>query len=225
MKIFHRFISTCKVQIIGVQSANEIRVSKGQRKWKKIYLHDNGNQLREARERVHVCHTVPRTAWSASDTFSIHFDGFWLRGMELLNITPAFKVSIPWEPDPSNCVSQYFLLKVNSSSVNALNVCYLRTVGLVSADIGTPLYLVLHTAVDRNSPHLKSLKPISKPTEEWDGLERGIFIWLPSWPPSRVGKSPDFLGFFAESSTSTPRLTFHQNLPIYSIPPLGFFKL
>lgn len=43
MKIFHGFISTCKVQVIRVQSANGICVSKRQRKLK-LYLHDNSNQ-------------------------------------------------------------------------------------------------------------------------------------------------------------------------------------
>lgn len=44
MKIFRRFISTCEVQIIGVQSANETPVSKRQRAGK-VYWHDNSNRL------------------------------------------------------------------------------------------------------------------------------------------------------------------------------------
>jgi len=84
MKIFCRFISTCKVQIIGVQSVNEIRASKWERKWKKIYLHNNCNQWHELREEPRVSNMAP-PALFGNTTFCTHFDGFWLR----MAVTPG----------------------------------------------------------------------------------------------------------------------------------------
>lgn len=128
MKIFCRFISTCKVQIIRVQSVDEIRASKWQRKWKKIYLHDNGNHLHELRAVARVCNIAPAALFS-HDTFSIQFDGLWLR----MTATPwscskssPLARSVSCEIlDLSNCMSQYFLIKANFLNVHTLNLCYL----------------------------------------------------------------------------------------------------